>query len=49
MYTVYYASYSKVLDKWFENVKEVRTLEDFHLYAQALHSANYDIKRITFK
>lgn len=49
MYTVYYASYSEVLDKWFDNVKEVRTLEDFHLYAKALHGANYDIKRITFK
>ena len=43
MIRVTFNTYSAVLDKSFVNVKDVKTMDDFRLYATALYSSNWSI------
>ena len=43
MTTVTFRTYSPVLKKYFVNVKTVKTMADFTLYARALYSGNWEI------
>lgn len=43
MMTITFRTYSPILDKFFVNVKEVKSMEDFTLYARALYSGNWEI------
>ncbi len=43
MLRVTFSTYSAALNKTFTNVKTVRTMEDFRLYAYSLFSGNWAI------
>jgi hypothetical protein len=43
MIEVTFSTYSKVLNKSFVNVKEVKNMDDFRLFATALYSGNWSI------
>lgn len=41
--TITFRTFSPLLNKTFTNVKTVRSLADFNLYARALYSGNFEI------
>jgi hypothetical protein len=41
--TVTFRTYSPILKQTFTNVKTVRNLADFNLYARSLYSGNFEI------
>lgn len=43
MLTVTFKTYSPILKQSFVNVKQVKTMADFTLYARALYSGNWEI------
>ncbi|MDB4461702.1 hypothetical protein N9043_01980 [bacterium] len=43
---VTYTSYSSILDKWFKNTKDVKSLSDFNMFANAIHSGSYEIQKV---
>ena len=47
MLTVTYRVFEKDLNRTFENVKTVRTMEDFRLFAYAMHSGNWEIVSVS--
>lgn len=46
MLTITFKVFEPVLNKSFTNVKEVRTIEDFRLYATSLWSGHWEILNI---
>ena len=47
MLTVTYRVFEKDLNRTFENVKVVRTMADFRLFAYSLHSGNWEIVSVS--
>ena len=43
MIEVTFSVHSAILNKSFVNIKQVKTMPDFNLYALALYSGNYSI------
>jgi len=47
MLTVTYRVFEKDLNRTFENVKTVRTMADFRLFACSLYSGNWEIVSVS--
>ena len=45
MITITYKVYSKILDKTFTNIKEVKTMNDFEIFAMSLN-LDYEIMEV---